>query len=83
MLLAVVLDAKIHPRDVRGAPNGTYDFDLLFSDGRRIAVEVTRVLRDRLLQQMRTLSGWTTTDLQLAWHVVVRDEAVKVKNLSR
>jgi hypothetical protein len=27
--------------DVEGAPDGSYDFDIVLSDGRRIAVEIT------------------------------------------
>jgi hypothetical protein len=46
LTVALVLGARVEPRDVDGAPEGTHDFDVLVGD-RRIALEVTTVADER------------------------------------
>jgi hypothetical protein len=74
MLDAVRAD-RLEPPAV---PDGTHDINLWLPDERCIAVEVTRVLRDRELAQIHAESGWLTRRLKLDWLVRLRDEFVVV-----
>jgi hypothetical protein len=58
-ILAAILDARIFPRDVRGAPSGTHDFDLMLAGGATIAVEVASLMNGPFRAFLNAKAGTT------------------------
>ena len=73
-ILGTILQARVEPRDVKGAPAETHDFDLLFEDGPPHAVEVTMFAGEaamRLVGQIDRLNPIAAPRLQQDWTVAL------------
>jgi hypothetical protein len=71
--VARVLRATVTPRDIDGAPDMSYDFDLLLTDGRKVALEITAASdQDTLRQHAQAFKrDWAAPSLQSDWQIGV------------
>ncbi len=69
-IVASRLGGEAKPRDIPGAPDATYDFDICLPDGRNIALEVTSAADPELLS-MRAAQGrvWKAPSLSADWWI--------------
>ncbi len=80
------LGGTYEARDVHGAPDATHDLDVVFADGRRVALEVTSA-GDREVEQFRRLllgQTWEAPSLRHHWWLGIPDDPrIRVKALMR
>src|SRR4051812_19495891 len=74
-LIAGLLHAQAHRRDVPGSRPGTHDYNLVLPTGAVVALEITqeadgKVLAQRALEARLT---WTSTSLKFDWMVKMRE----------
>ncbi len=85
-ILARHLNGTYQARDVPGAPDATHDLDVVLTDGRTIALEVTSAGNHEIEGLRRLLLGrsWQAPSLRRHWWLGVPDDPrIKVKELMR
>ena len=84
-IVAQLLGGTHEARDVRGAPDGTHDLDILLADGSRVPLEVTSSRDPEAVEALRRLlfdRNWEAPTLSRHWSLgVPNDKGVRVKPL--
>ena len=79
------LGVRVEPRDVKGAPAATQDFDLVFDDGTVLPLEVTRSTDGPHRSFWNEVSrvDWALAGLSMSWSVSVGYKYPSVKDSAR
>ncbi len=75
-VVAHQMDAQVVRRDCPGAPDGTHDFDLLYTNGKVAALEITTAASELILKRWHSMSNinhrFVAKSLRSTWMLMLR-----------